>query len=449
MLVFSHNRYTILFLALFLFLPLIFPAGNAIHAQQRPSIERKMALELPGHSSVNSPTADRNIPPTGSGLNICERTDSGRGVIPSEVEVRILSIKHIREISLVSPNISITSRGKKLTGNSFTIGMIANSSNLIVDNHSGKISLVSPVSIKSHNPVFLKIKGLQARSYFTPLYVRSTGKQLIVTCRLPLEEYAAGVIRGEMPEGRGDALLAQAVVARSYAIKNIQKHKNEGYDFCDCTHCQVYRGAVSSDSPFHSAALATRGLVLMYNGIPVEGLYHSTCGGYTCNPEDVYGAEEPGITGIKDSTGGEKKSLCAHSPHFKWKYKIKGKELQKVLCKESAYSSLRNIENVKIEKKDYSGRVLMLAIEEKERRFLISGYDFWQIMGSRVGWGKFKSSLFTVQKEGENYIFDGRGLGHGLGMCQWGAMRMAEKGYDFKEILKHYFPEAEVGRRRQ
>ena len=411
MFVFSHNKYTIFSICLFLLINLIIHTIPVVHAQR--------------HCAA-------------------ENMNNDKTAIPSTVAVRILSIKHIRKLSLSSHDISVASHGKELTGNGFTIRMILNSSNLKVSSSSGEFSLPSPLIVKSKNPVFLKIEGLQARSYLTPLYIRNTGEQITVICRLPLEEYIAGVIMGEMPEGKGDALLAQAVVARSYALKNLQKHKSEGYDFCDCTHCQVYKGAVHRDSPFHSAAFATRRLVLMYNGIPVEGLYHSTCGGYTSDPENVYGTNEPGIKGIKDVTDKGKNFLCSHSPHFKWKYEIKGGDLQKILSKEPEYSSLTNIENIVIRQKDSSGRVLILTIEEKERKFKISGYDFWQIMGSHLGWGKFKSAMFTVQKNGSHYIFRGRGLGHGLGMCQWGAMRMAEKGYDFREILKHYFPDAEI-----
>ena len=374
--------------------------------------------------------------------------------IPGKVKVRLLSIKTIREVKIQSDNLTLSNGDIKIGDYKFQIFFIPGTNSVFLKDHQKKLQLASPIKINSKHPVFVKIPGVTRKVFQSPLYIRNTGKQLIITSEIPFENYIAGVVYGEMPGGTPEALKAQAVVARSYALKNMDRHKDEGYNFCDCTHCQVYKGYVNRDSRFFYAAVSTGGLVLKHAGTLVDGLYHSTCGGKTSMPVDVYGSVEPGVTGVTDIISKEKNKeiLCGSSPHFRWKYKITAEELLQILKKEPLYDSIDGIEEIRILKKDAAGRVLILQIIGKERILKISGYDFWQMTGSHKGWGKFKSACFTVKtikptaskKSQVQFVFLGKGLGHGLGMCQWGAMRMGEKGYSFRQILKHYFPESEI-----
>lgn len=366
--------------------------------------------------------------------------------IPEKVTIRLFYAKVVKSLTISSENhiISISSSDIKKTGNSFAINIIPGENRLSVKGKSQKFTSTSPLKIESRIPINISYSGGHPRLYRSPVFIRNTGKQLIVTTTVPFGEYIAGVVRGELQRGKGEALRAQAVTARSYALKNREKHAGEGYDYCDATHCQFYRGFVSKNSPYYHAAMDTRGLVLVKDGRLIESLYHSTCGGRTSDPVDVFGRDIFGVIGVKDRLKGDKKYLCADSPHFHWKYNIKKKNLLNILRKEPEFNSIKSIKTISIIKKDKAGRVVSLKIAGNSRIYTISGYDFWQMMGSHIGWGKIKSTLFSIKHNGEIIEFSGRGLGHGLGMCQWGAMKMAERGYSFRKILSHYFPGAEV-----
>lgn len=364
--------------------------------------------------------------------------------IPGHVTVRILSLGGIGEISVRSEGMTIRSGREALHANQALIRIIPGSGNLEIDLQGKKLKVPSPVTLESREPVRISCSGIESRPYETPIFIRNTGKQLFLTTRITFERYIAGVVWGEMPMGDAAALRAQAVAARSYALKNREKHRDQGCDYCDTTHCQFYRGWAGKGSPFYHAAMDTRGLVLMKDGQPVEGLFHSACGGYTSNPVDVYGEVSMGVTGIEDKIKGEKDFLCSSSPHFRWKFSIKKDKLERILLREPGYGGLGSIKKIRVDKRDRAGRVLKMAIIGDRGKKITSGYDFWQTLGSHIGWGKIKSSWFYVS-DGDGYFhFRGRGLGHGLGMCQWGAMKMAEKGYNFREILKLYFPGARV-----
>jgi len=324
--------------------------------------------------------------------------------------------------------------------------MIPGRNTLVIRIDGREEILPSPIIIKSGKPVRLKPGGGNARFFLTPIFIRNTGKQLVVTARVEFEAYIAGVVSGEMPGGEGAALQAQAVAARSYSVKNRHRHKKDGFDFCDSTHCQFYRGHVSKGSRFHHAAMSTKGEVLFLEGRIVEALYHSACGGRTSNPVDVLGRDIPGLISVEDRLKGEKKFLCSRSPHFRWKKKVLKNDVQKILKREPSYNSIDCVEKIVILKKDRAGRAVLMKISGKKKSFRISGYDFWQMIGSHLGWGRIKSSFFSIDDRGEYIIFYGRGLGHGLGMCQWGAMEMEKRGYGYKRILKHYFPGVEIVR---
>ncbi|MCD4785397.1 MAG: SpoIID/LytB domain-containing protein [Candidatus Eremiobacteraeota bacterium] len=364
--------------------------------------------------------------------------------IPEKVTIRLFYAKVVKSLTISSENLSISSSDLKKTGSYFVVKMIPGENRLSVKGKRQRFSSISPLKIESRYPINISYSGGDPRLYRSPVFIRNTAKQLVVTTTVPFEEYIAGVVRGELPRGRGEALRAQAVAARSYAIKNRERHAGEGYDYCDATHCQFYRGFVPKSSPYYHTAMDTRGLVLAKNGRLIESLYHSTCGGRTSDPVDVFGRDIFGVIGVKDRLKGDKKYLCADSPHFYWKYKIKKNNLLNILRKEPEFNSIKSIKKVSIVKKDKAGRVVSLKIAGEGRIYKISGYDFWQMMGSHIGWGKIKSTLLSVNHKGELIEFGGRGLGHGLGMCQWGAMKLAKRGYDFRKILLHYFPEAEV-----
>lgn len=277
-----------------------------------------------------------------------------------------------------------------------------------------------------------------------PIRVHLTGKN--ITRDLPLEEYVLGVVAAEgSVESELEALKALSVAARTYALKNLRRHAEEGYDFCDTTHCQRYLLTVADDrnharfkNAFRRAVTETAGEAVRDEGGRVADAYfHAACGGMTADIETLWGAQAPGyLRGVADE-------YCAAAPHA-WVNVIPAAKLAKALRGDSSSDVGSSLENITITSRDRTGRVEFLVLEGESRREL-RGWDFKIIVGRALGWNVLKSSRFEVTREGTDFVFRGNGFGHGLGLCQEGAHEMARRGLSYRRILEHYFPGTTIG----
>jgi len=305
---------------------------------------------------------------------------------------------------------------------------------------AGRISAnVRGRSVKSDKFIFkcagdieigLSSQGI-SRLYSGGISVGAGKGELEIINSLPLEQYVVSVTAGEMISKQEEALKAQAVLARSYALKNMGRHGS--YDFCDLTHCQLYRGSGSLTRAASSAGAATAGMILTRGGAPVDVYYHSSCGGKTTSPRRVWG--EDGATFPKGIDDGNN---CSRSPQFRWEVVFTPEEL------ESIFGAGAPVDGVRVIERDPSGRVAKLVVKAGRSNRVFSGIEAYRKTGQSLGWGRLKSAYFDVTKQGNVFIFRGRGLGHGVGMCQWGADGMARNGATYVEILKHYFPGTEI-----
>ncbi len=268
------------------------------------------------------------------------------------------------------------------------------------------------------------------------------------TRTMSLEEYLRGVLAAEAgSEDEIEALKAQAVVSRTFALKNLKRHASAGYDFCSTTHCQRYTagrgvntvpGAVATgynfDSPAQRAVAETSGEVLSdEQGRMIESYFHAACGGMTANLEALWGVPSPAyLRGVRDD-------FCTTMPRRDWRQTIPAAQLAAALRRDARTDVGAKLDNVVIIKRDISGRAELIALEG-ERRRLVRGWDFKLIVGRALGWHLLKSSRFEVQRTGERFLFRGGGFGHGLGLCQAGAHVMARRGMTYRQILSHYFP---------
>jgi SpoIID/LytB domain protein len=257
---------------------------------------------------------------------------------------------------------------------------------------------------------------------------------------LSLEDYVTGVLSIEASvEDELEALKAQAVVSRTYALKNAGRHAAEGFDLCSNTHCQQY---VSGDSrvseKMRRAVADTAGEVLIdSNGQPADSYFHAACGGYTANFESLWGTPGPGyLRGVRDD-------YCATMPNRDWTDEIPTAQLAKALASDPLTNAGRTIDDIVVTKRDLTGRAEMISIEGQRRR-RVSGWNFKLIVGRELGWNVLKSSRFSVSRRGSMFIFRGSGFGHGLGLCQNGAHVMARRGGMFEQILDKYFPGARL-----
>lgn len=280
------------------------------------------------------------------------------------------------------------------------------------------------------------------------------GKMRLINT-LNLEEYLYGVVPAEVSSSWSEqALCAQAVVARTRAYKALGAHKRNGFDFCSTVHCQVYLGASSERASTNLAVDKTRGLILTHRDKPLDIYYSSNCGGHTQASEQFLAVKDAGkrldfnfpLTPLElyQWLTQEPNVFCRQKvqdrSRFRWQRIYSSEELDKVVARRS---SLEDVERLSVMKRNISGHINSLKIESSSGEEIIdSEFNIRKILDD------LRSSLFRVEikytKEAspQYLIFWGGGFGHGLGLCQYGVKGMADKGYSYKRILRHYFPQS-------
>ncbi|MDD5132440.1 MAG: SpoIID/LytB domain-containing protein [bacterium] len=264
--------------------------------------------------------------------------------------------------------------------------------------------------------------------------INNAPKSFTVVEVLPLDEYLYGIIKHEIsPKWPEEAIKAQVVAARTYALKNFGKHAKEGYDLCNTTCCQVYGGLESEDPVSNALVDKTTGEILTYNSELISTPYHGFCGGYTEDPRNVWeGLNKVKYLQIK------KCNYCKKAPHYNWSARFERTKIESILSANGF--SLGKISNIKINDKSSSGRAIEIKITHKDGKILLKANKFRLLLGSDI----IRSAMFKIKKDKDAYVFEGTGWGHGVGMCQEGAKGMAEKGYDYRQILKFYYPGTEI-----
>lgn len=254
---------------------------------------------------------------------------------------------------------------------------------------------------------------------------------------VPMEEYLCGVVPSEVsPSWHEDALKAQAVAARTYAMYHRDGFRDAGYDVTDDTRSQVYRGTAVESAATSNAIAETAGEIITSDGKPIDAVFHSNGGGYTENSENVWGSKISYLRGVK-----EESSSVVNQP---WTKTVSIKDFQDVL----GVGSLKKIELSKLKKgpmktkdRGVSGRVKSFTVQGSKGKKTVTGDQM-------KSWFGLSSTLFDLQVKGKNIVITGYGAGHGLGLSQWGAEAMAAKHGDgkeyYKKILTHYFTGTKV-----
>jgi len=261
-------------------------------------------------------------------------------------------------------------------------------------------------------------------------------KKLAVINELGLEEYICGIMTKEVsPAWSFESLKAQSVVARTFAIKNLGKHGSHGFDLCSKTHCQVYGGFDSEDERSNKAVYDTAGEVLKYDGEIINALYHSSCGGRT---EDVRNVWSDSKTENPEYLTGVKCGFCEKDKWYNWSASI---SLKMVCSNLRTYGyKVGDVKKIKTVGRTSSDRVKEVLIEHSKGKLWLRSNKFRMAMNPNI----IRSANFTVKIKNGAAYFRGHGWGHGAGMCQWGAKGMAEHGWSYKKILKHYYRAAEI-----
>lgn len=303
---------------------------------------------------------------------------------------------------------------------------------------------------------FVTVNGARYRGQ---IMVVPHGDTLAVINRVPLEEYLRSVVAVEMgPRTARDssALQAQAVAARSYAVVRMG-NRDRGFDVYSTVLDQAYRGLDVENAAATAAVERTRGLVLFYGGRVADAVYSSTCGGSTAEPSEVWGNRTAAhLRRVSDRIGDSDRYYCDIAPRFRWIQEMSLAELNANLSQYLArYASVPaggpgRARQLFIADTTPSGRVGTLMVETDRGSYALRGNDIRFVMRGSGG-AILNSTYFSVEAEQADgglaggVIFRGRGYGHGVGMCQWGAIGRSRAGQSFRTILATYYPGTSLG----
>jgi stage II sporulation protein D len=272
---------------------------------------------------------------------------------------------------------------------------------------------------------------LDDKPYEGELVVRADHGVVRAINHIPLEAYTAGVLGGEMPLSWPDAALeAQAVAVRTYAVWQYLHRRSQDFDVARDTRSQVYLGAAGERA--RTLVRATEGQVLTYESAVVEAYFHSTCAGETADGTWVFGGEPiPPLMGV--SCG-----MCESSKHAHWTREFGAAELAKLLAPFGVKAPIVRVEALQWPR---GGYVREVHVVHAAGETVIEAAKLRRAL-------ELKSTAFEVAagSQGLSVVFTGRGWGHGVGLCQWGAKGCAEAGLDADDILKKYYPGAKLTR---
>ena len=303
---------------------------------------------------------------------------------------------------------------------------------------------------------FLTVNDKRYRGW---LVVSAPDGGISVVNHLPLDEYLRSVVATEMgnrPRSDSAALQAQAVAARSFAFLKLSGRGE--FDVRASVADQAYAGVDAENAAANAAVDATAGLMIRFQGRVANVFYHSTCGGSTAEPPEVWRmAGQPYLQAVSDRIPGTNRHYCDSAPRFRWTRSWSNSELDATVAQYlKAYSATAvpaggpgSVRHVAVNGKTKSGRTAMLDIETTRGAYAVRGDDVRYVL--RSSGEMLPSTYFSVEPEyGADGVLSkinvrGQGYGHGVGMCQWGALGRARAGQSFRQILNTYYPGTTVG----
>lgn len=244
---------------------------------------------------------------------------------------------------------------------------------------------------------------------------------------IELDNYIGGVVQAESGRlSHPEFYKVQTILARTFALAHIQKHALEGFSLCDHTHCQAYFGKPTELNIIKSVFETKNKIVVDENLNLIEAAFHSNSGGQTLNSEDVWGSKLSYLRSVNDT-------FSLKMPNAKWERKI---------AKDDWLSYLKIKHNYPIDDED--AKLLAFNFKQDTRKpFLESNNIKVPLKIVRTDF-QLKSTYFSIMPKGDSLIFKGKGFGHGVGMCQEGAMRMAKLGYTYLDILNFYYQNTQL-----
>ncbi len=273
---------------------------------------------------------------------------------------------------------------------------------------------------------FIQVNGRKYRGW-VELRKKRNGLLLVIN-DLDIEDYLQGVVSSEIPPGwEYEALKAQAVASRTYALYQKRTAGRKLYHIRATVSDQVYAGSTGERPQGIRAVRDTRGIVVVYQGEIIPAFYHASCGGHTEDAFELWGIDAPYLRGVDCE--------CQDiSRYGLWEKKI-GK-IQIIAALRKLGRRVNDILGMNIQGITPAGRVKAVAVQSQDRKTIIPAESLRAALGNTL----LPSVFFELEFGANEAVFSGRGSGHGVGLCQWGAEEMAKRGYDFKSILLHYYP---------
>ena len=303
----------------------------------------------------------------------------------------------------------------------------------------------TPGSATALAPALVAVSGA-AHPPEADLRVRLGGPGNPVT-EIALEDYVRGAIHTEVALGGlpRDAAMrmaeVQSILARTYAVANRHRHEAEGFDLCATTHCQVFHSDPSASADVESliadAVESTRGLVVVHEGEVVNALFHADCGGATSAAETVWGGPTPPyLRGVDDP-------YCVKRQQPPWSVALAPSEAREALNSHPHTHVGDALHGIEVEERDAAGRATRIRLEG-ERTTSVRGETFRSVLVRTLGGSAVRSTRLEIELVGGEYVLSGTGYGHGVGVCQIGALAQARAGHALADILAHYYPETSV-----
>jgi stage II sporulation protein D len=265
---------------------------------------------------------------------------------------------------------------------------------------------------------------------------------------LPLEDYILGTVlaevgpAGETPQTAAAIFRLQAILARTYAASHPGRHKADGYDLCDTTHCQVYSPQRIRTSRFagvaRQAVAETRGQVILFERRFAEALFHADCGGHTASAGTIWGGSPvPYLAGTQDDVPGE--------THRRWEYRATRQQVREALNAVEMSAVGDSLRAIDVVARDTSGRAAEVRITG-DRTVTLRGEQLRTVLNRTFGYRAILSSRFSVQAAADTFVFEGSGFGHGVGLCQVGAAARLRRGDSISSVVAVYYDGAQLAR---
>jgi stage II sporulation protein D len=346
------------------------------------------------------------------------------------LKVRIFTHRNLyaAQIQCINGSYAVFNNGNKITelNQNLGISLKAGGKKVMISKMNAVIGNFDTLYfIAGSEQTQIRIKApKEERKYTDHLIVYADKGELIIINRVRLENFVAGAVLSET--GSKESLefyKIQALISRTYAIRNMRKHETEKYHQCDQVHCQLYRG-VCTHPLILEAVKNTHGQVIVdSSGLLISAAFHSNSGGETTNSEDVWSLPSSYLKAVNDS-------FSVTMPMAKWEKKIPKKEWLNYLREKYKYPVHDSVKKKEV-----------LHFKQDKRKTTLG--DSIPLKAIRNDF-KLRSTYFDINTQGDQVIFKGKGFGHGVGLSQEGAINMAKKGYHYEDIIRFYYKNVRI-----